>query len=169
MLQALNLKQWVDEHRDLLKPPIGNKLIWQDSDFLVMVVGGPNKRTDYHVDACEELFYQIEGDIVLKVIENNKSYDILIKEGDIFLLPPNIPHSPQRPANTVGLVVERRCKDTELDGFQWYCENCGEKLYEEFVHISDIETQLQTVFDRFFDTADNCTCKACGTVATRPL
>src|SRR5438132_11367432 len=105
-LTPFNLRAWVAEHRHLLKPPVGNQPIWSDGQFLVMVVGGPNARTDYHVNPGEELFFQIEGDIVLKVIEDGKPRDISLKEGDIFLLPASMPHSPQRPANTVGLVVE---------------------------------------------------------------
>ena len=69
-LAAFNLKRWIDEHRHLLKPPVGNALVFKDSNFQVMIVGGPNRRNDYHVDPGEELFYQIEGDIVLRVIED---------------------------------------------------------------------------------------------------
>ena len=113
-----------------MKPPVGNKCVYEDSDFIVMVVGGPNSRKDYHFDESEEFFYQVEGDITLKVIENDKPRDIPIRQGEIFLLPPHVPHSPQRPANTVGLVIERKRTPGELDGFQWYCEKCGAELSE---------------------------------------
>src|SRR3989338_488997 len=121
-LAAFNLKSWIDEHRHLLKPPVGNVLVFKDSNFQVMIVGGPNRRNDYHIDAGEELFYQIEGDIVLKVIEDGKRRDIPIREGDMLLLPPFVPHSPQRPAGTVGMVVERERLPEEEDRFRWYCE-----------------------------------------------
>src|ERR1043166_2517075 len=104
--RPLNFKKWIDENRHLLKPPVNNKVVYHDSDFIIMVVGGPNSRKDYHYNEGEEFYYQLEGDIVLKIIENGKPVDIPIKEGDIFLLPPRTPHSPQRPANTVGLVME---------------------------------------------------------------
>lgn len=167
-LASINLKQWIDENRHWLQPPVGNKLVFEDAEFIVMVVGGPNARTDYHVDDGEELFYQVEGDIVLKVVENGVPRDLLIRQGEIFLLPPRVPHSPQRPVNTVGLVVERKRTEAELDGFQWYCEQCGNKLYEEFVHITNIVTQLPPIFDRFYSNDQNSTCKKCGTKMRRP-
>lgn len=167
-LASINLKQWIDENRQWLQPPVGNKLVFEDAEFIVMVVGGPNARKDYHVDDGEELFYQVEGDMVLKVVENGVPRDLPIRQGEIFLLPPRVPHSPQRPANTVGLVVERKRAEGELDGFQWYCEQCGNKLYEEFVHITDIVKQLPPIFDRFFKNDQNCTCKKCGSKMQRP-
>jgi 3-hydroxyanthranilate 3,4-dioxygenase len=127
-----------------------------------MVVGGPNSRTDFHIDESEEFFYQLEGDINLRIIEDGKPRDLPIREGDIFLLPPRVPHSPQRPAGTVGLVIERKRQPQELDGFAWYCPQCDTKLYEEFLHVSNIVTQLPPVFDRFYGNAEHCTCKKCG-------
>lgn len=161
-LAAFNFKQWIEEHRHLLKPPVGNKCVWEDAEFIVMVVGGPNKRKDYHVDEAEEFFYQLEGDISLKVIEDGKFCEIPIREGDIFLLPPRIPHSPQRPANTVGLVIERKRREGELDGFQWYCDQCQNKLYEEFFPLKNIVTQLPPLFEKFYKNEAYCTCQKCG-------
>jgi 3-hydroxyanthranilate 3,4-dioxygenase len=160
-LSPINFKKWIDENRHLLKPPVGNKLIWEDREFIVMVIGGPNSRTDYHVNGGEEFFYQVEGDIVLKVIDNGRPVDVPIKEGEIFLLPPNTPHSPRRPANTVGLVIERRRQEGELDGFIWLCENCGSKLYEEFFQLTNIATQFPPIFERFY-SSEASTCKNCG-------
>ncbi|PKL79301.1 MAG: 3-hydroxyanthranilate 3,4-dioxygenase [Candidatus Melainabacteria bacterium HGW-Melainabacteria-1] len=162
IVPPIDFKAWIEEHRHLLKPPVGNQVIYQDTEFMIMVVGGPNARTDYHVDESEEFFYQIEGDIVLKLIDEGKPVDVPIREGQIFLLPAKVPHSPRRPANTVGLVIERNRKPQELDGFQWYCEACGHKLYEEFLPISDIVAQLPPIFDRFYSNPDNLACKACG-------
>ena len=167
-LVPINFKQWIDEHRHLLKPPVGNKLVYEDSEFIIMVVGGPNARKDYHYDEGEEFFYQIEGDITLKIVEDGVPRVVPIKQGEIFLLPPRIPHSPQRPAGTVGLVIERKRDDKELDGFQWYCEKCGAKMYEEFQQITNIVTQLPPIFDRFYGSEDHCVCKQCGTKMLRP-
>ena len=163
LLPPINFKSWIDEHRHLLKPPVGNQVVYEDSEIIVMVVGGPNGRKDYHYDESEEFFYQLEGDITVKVIDNGKPRDIRIREGDIFLLPPGVPHSPQRPANTVGLVVERRRDTEELDGFMWFCEKCGTKLDEEFVVVTNLVTQLPPIFNRFFNSAERSTCKKCGT------
>jgi len=164
-----NFKTWIDEHRHLLIPPVGNVQVWEDSEFIVMVVGGPNSRKDYHYNEGEEFFYQLEGDIVVKIIDDGKPRDIHINEGDIFLLPPRVPHSPQRGPNTVGLVIERKRETKELDGFQWYCENCGEKLYEEFEYVTDIVKQLPPIFERFYDDPEHTTCKNCGTHMEKPV
>jgi 3-hydroxyanthranilate 3,4-dioxygenase len=163
LLPPINFRQWIEDNRQLLKPPVGNRQIWQDTEFLVTVVGGPNSRTDYHIDEGEEFFYQLEGDITLRVMEDGTRRDIPIRAGEIFLLPPRVPHSPQRPPNTVGLVLERRRAPHELDGFVWFCEQCGAKLYQEFFHLTNIVTQLPPVFERFYADESNRTCKNCGT------
>lgn len=170
-LSTFNLKQWIDEHRHVLKPPVGNEQLWKEDhpEFIIMVVGGPNARKDFHVDEGEEFFYQIEGNIVVRIVEDGKIRDVQINEGDVFLLPANVPHSPQRGPNTVGLVVERKRVEGELDGFQWYCENCGNKLYEKFIQMTDITTQLKPVMDAFWADEDARTCKVCGTVMQPPV
>ena len=164
-----NLKKWIDEHRDLLKPPVGNQCIYKDAEnFIVMVVGGPNSRKDYHYNESEELYYQVEGNIVLKIIDDGAPKDIPINEGDMFLLPPKTPHSPQRGPNTVGLVIEK-VRATEEDGFLWYCENCGNKLYEEYKVITDIVTQLPPVMEAFYKDEHKRTCSKCGAVMAPPV
>lgn len=162
MLTAFNFKKWIDENRHLLKPPVGNKVVWKDREFIVMVVGGPNARTDFHVNQSEEFFYQLEGNMVLKVLDTDKKIkDVSITAGDIFLLPPNTPHSPQREAGSIGLVIERRRRDQEIDGLQWYCEKCNSKLYEEFFKLTNIETQFPEVFERYYNSP-HVNCKTCG-------
>jgi 3-hydroxyanthranilate 3,4-dioxygenase len=164
-----NFKTWIDEHRHLLKPPVGNQQVFKaNDDFIVMVVGGPNSRKDYHYNETEEFFYQLEGDITLKVVDEGKHKDISIKEGEIFLLPPRVPHSPRRPAGTIGLVMEVYRKHGQKDGFQWYCENCGHMLYEEYALISDIVAQLPPIMHRFFENTEHRTCKKCGTIMQKP-
>lgn len=167
--RPFNFKKWIDENRHLLKPPIGNQQVYKgNEDFIVMVVGGPNSRKDYHYNETEEFYYQVEGNIVLKIIENGQPVDIPINEGEIFLLPPKVPHSPQRTANSVGLVMETYRKEGQKDGFLWFCENCGNKLYEEYAHISDIVKQLPPIMENFFDSMEHRTCNNCGTVMEKP-
>jgi 3-hydroxyanthranilate 3,4-dioxygenase len=167
--RPINFKKWIDEHRHLLKPPVGNKVVYKENDdFIVMVVGGPNSRKDYHFNEGEELFYQIEGDIIVKIIEDGKPVDIEVKQDEMFLLPPRTPHSPRRPANTVGLVIERYRTQTEDDGFMWYCESCGTKLYEEKFVLTDITTQLPVVMEKFYNSLELRTCKNCGEVFEAP-
>ena len=168
-LRAFNFQRWIDENRHLLKPPVGNKRVFADGDFIIMVVGGPNSRKDFHVDPGQELFYQLEGDMVLKTRQEDKTVDVPIRAGDIFLLPANVPHSPQRPANTVGLVIERQRRADEQDGFQWYCDNCGNLLFEQFFELTDIEKQFPPVFEKFYGSREARTCSRCGTAMERPV
>lgn len=168
MLPApLNLQRWIDEHRHLLKPPVGNKCI-VDGDFIIMIVGGPNSRSDYHHDEGPEFFHQLEGEMVLKIQEDGKARDIPIRAGEVFYLPPNVPHSPQRGANSIGLVIERRRLGHEKDGLSWYCQQCNTKLYEEFFTLDSIESDFPPVFERFHGSLDARTCSHCGTVHPLP-
>ena len=167
--RPFNFKKWIEEHRHLLKPPVGNAQVFKDNkDFIVMVVGGPNSRKDFHYNEGEEFFYQLEGDMNVRIIEDGKPIDVPIKEGEIFLLPGKTPHLPQRPANAIGLVIERYRRDGELDGFLWFCENCGAKLYEEYLEVTDIVKQLPVVMNNFYASPDKRTCKNCGTVMEPP-
>lgn len=163
ILPPINFQKWIEEHRHLLRPPVGNQVVYTDSNFIVMVVGGPNKRTDYHVNTGEEFFYQLEGNILLRLRdEKGKLQEVPMKAGDIFLLPPLVPHSPQRSEGSVGLVIETKRKADELDGFQWYCPQCEKKLYEEFLHISDIVRQLPEVFARYESKIEHKICPSCS-------
>lgn len=164
----VNFKTWIEENRHLLKPPVGNKVVWKDGDFIVMVVGGPNSRKDYHYNETPEFFYQIEGDIVLKVIDEGVPKDIHIKEGEIFLLPPKIPHSPQRGANTVGLVIEYPREQGVQDALLWFCESCTTKLYAENFTLDNIETDMPGIFDKYYGNEDKRTCPNCSHIMQPP-
>ena len=168
MLPPIDFKDWINRNRNLLKPPVCNKVVYEDTEFIIMVVGGPNTRKDFHVDEGEEFFYQIEGDMVLNIFKNNKIENIRIKEGNIFLLPPRVPHSPQRFENTVGLVIERKRRDNELDGFQWYCDSCNNLLYEKFFKLENIETQLPIIFEKFWSNDEARTCNNCKEYLEKP-
>ncbi len=163
-MKVLNFQHWIDEHRELLKPPVGNKVVYPEGDFIVMVVGGPNVRSDYHYDEGPEFFYQIEGEMVLKTMQDGRPVDYPIRAGEIFLLPPKVPHSPQRLSESVGLVIERKRLPEEQDGLMWFCENCNALLYEEYFKLTDIENQFPPVFDRFYASEEHRTCEHCGTV-----
>lgn len=168
-LTTFNFLQWIEDHRERLRPPVCNQVVFQDSEFIVMVVGGPNTRTDYHWDPGEELFYQIEGDMLLKTVQDGRIVDVPIREGEMLLLPAEVPHSPQRFADTAGLVIERKRRQDEEDGFMWFCDGCGYKLYEEYLHVSDIVSQLPPVFERFYSDPDHLRCDACGQVMASPV
>lgn len=163
----INLQAWIDEHRHLLKPPVGNKCI-HNEDFIVMVVGGPNQRTDYHWDGGPEWFMQLEGEMVLRIQEDGKVRDIPIKAGESFYLPPRVPHSPQRMAGGIGLVIERKRLPHEQDGLLWYCERCNTKLFEEFFTLRDVEQDFPPIFDRFYRSHEHRTCRACGHLNPAP-
>ena len=97
-LKAFNFQQWIEENKEKFKPPVGNAQVWEDGEMMVTVVGGPNQRRDYHDDPTEEFFYQLKGDIFLRLMETpgKPPLEFPIKEGEIFLLPKHMRHSPQR-------------------------------------------------------------------------
>lgn len=168
LTRPFNFKKWIDENRHLLKPPVNNKVVYKDAEFIVMVVGGPNSRKDYHYNESEEFFYQLEGDVIVQIQENGKAVEVPIKEGDIFLLPPKVPHNPRRFANTIGLVMERRRHPNEKDGLLWFCEKCNNKIHEVYFTLNDIQHQFQAEFKTFYENKDLRTCKSCGTVMDPP-
>lgn len=166
--RPFNFKKWIDDNRHLLKPPVNNKVVYKDAEFIVMVVGGPNSRKDYHYNESEEFFYQLEGDIVVTIQEDGKAVQVPIKEGDIFLLPPKVPHNPIRFKNTIGLVMERKRREGEMDGLMWFCEKCNHKLFEEKFILNDIASQFQGVFEKFYTSKDLRTCKTCRHIMEPP-
>lgn len=168
MRAPFSFQKWIEENRADLKPPVGNKKVFEDGDFIIMAVGGPNTRKDYHDDPGEEFFFQVEGDMVLRIMENGKPRDVEIKQGEMFLLPPHVYHSPQRKENTVGLVVERKRQEGELDGFLWFCDKCHNKLHEVKVQMRDIVKDLPPLFDAFWNSDYNRACKACGHIMPLP-
>jgi 3-hydroxyanthranilate 3,4-dioxygenase len=160
----INLLRWIEEHKDQLKPPVGNAQIYADSDFMVTVVGGPNQRTDYHDDPCEEFFYQLKGDMVLRTWQNGGPVDVPIREGEILLLPPHVRHSPQRPVpGSVGLVIERTRPLGQVDAFEWYCPRCSARLHRSELQLVSIVEDLPPAFAQFYNSVDARTC-ACGYV-----
>lgn len=166
--RPFNFKKWIEENRHLLKPPVNNKVVYKDTEFTVMVVGGPNSRKDYHYNESEEFFYQLEGDIKVQIQEDGKAVEVDIREGDIFLLPPRVPHNPVRFANTIGLVMERRRRPDEKDGLLWFCEKCNHKLYEEYFQLTDITKQFQLIFAKFYNSETLRTCSECGYIMQPP-
>lgn len=169
LVQPINFTKWIEEHRHLLKPPVGNKQVWDNGEYIVMVVGGPNNRKDYHYNETPEFFYQLEGNMILKIIdEAGKMQAVKINEGDIYLLPAKVPHSPQRSKNTVGLVIEYPRSKEMLDALEWYCENCGNQLYRETFTLENIEKDMPVIFDKYYSDIKKCTCNNCGTVMQPP-
>ncbi len=164
----IKFNKWIKVNRHLLKPPVGNQVVYENTDFTIMVVGGPNSRKDYHVDPIEEFFYQLEGDMLLKIMDKGQRVDVPIKEGEIFLLPKNVPHSPQRFENTVGLVVEYKRNEGDLDAFQWYCDACDTLLHEVTLDLEDIVAQLPPLFEKYWSNMEARTCEKCGAVQEKP-
>ncbi len=161
-----NLQKWIDENRHLLKPPVGNKSLYPEgTDYIVQIVGGPNARKDYHYNETEELFYQLEGNIVVKTQQDGKMVEVPLSAGDMFLLPPNIPHSPNRGANSIGLVIERvRAGKGFTDGLLWFCEQCNHKLHETYFELNDIEKDFLPRFKEYYNSEELRTCRNCGHV-----
>lgn len=164
MKAPFNLQQWIAENKHLLKPPVANKNLYPEgSDYIVMIVGGPNARKDYHYNETEELFYQLEGEIVVKTQQEGKAVDVKLKAGDMFLLPPKVPHSPGRTEGSVGLVIERvRAGKGFTDGLLWFCEKCNTKLHEAYFELHDIEKDFLPHFKNYYASEELRTCKSCG-------
>lgn len=165
ILAPFNLNKWIEENRQLLKPPVGNKNLYFDAkDFIVMIVGGPNSRKDYHYNETEELFFQIEGDISVKTQQGGKMVEVKIKQGEMFLLPARVPHSPIRPAGSIGLVVEQKRKPHHKDGLMWFSEKENALLYEEYFHLNNIEKDFLPIFKKFYQSEKLRTCPISGEV-----
>lgn len=163
--RPFNIKAWIEDHRHELKPPVGNRNLYQDAgDYIVMVVAGPNARKDFHYNETEELFYQLEGDIVVRIQEDGLPVDIPIREGEMFLLPARVPHSPIRPEGSIGLVVELKREEKNTDGLLWFCENCNTKLHESYFHLNNIEDDFIPRFKEFYASQKMRTCPKCGSV-----
>ena len=160
-----NLFKWIEENRHLLKPPVGNKNLYVDAgDYIVMIVAGPNARKDYHYNETEELFFQLEGDILVKTQQNGKCVDVPIKAGEMFLLPAKIPHSPIRSANSIGLVIERKREPHHNDGLMWFSDKENALLYEEYFHLTNIEKDFLPVFKKFYNNEKLRTCPVSGEI-----
>ncbi|MEY2898804.1 MAG: hypothetical protein RL138_857 [Bacteroidota bacterium] len=166
MRAPFNLQKWIDENRHLLKPPVGNKNLYHESgDYIVMIVAGPNARKDYHYNETEELFYQLEGNITVKTQQDGKCVEVPIQAGEMFLLPARVPHSPGRSEGSIGLVIERVRKGTDMkDGLLWFCEKCNNKLHETYFPSDNIETDFLAKFKEYYGSEDLRTCKQCGHV-----
>ena len=163
-LEAFNLWQWVADNRAAFEPPVGNKVIWEDSQFTAMVVRGPNARRDFHVDPSDELFYMLRGDMVVEVVQDGKREDRVVREGEMLLVPAFTPHSPHRPADTWGLVVEIKRNPQQVESLLWFCERCNARLHEVTMHVADIEGELRAAIERFDGDLTLRTCGACGHV-----
>jgi len=157
--RPIQVARWYEENRALFGPPICNKLMHKDQ-MTVMFVGGPNTRTDFHLDLGSEFFYQIRGNMQLPTIQRGRRKVVDIKEGQVFLLPSRIPHSPQRPEEgALGLVIERARSSDELDGLRWYrdFDTCDEVLYERFFHCEDLGRDLVPVVKAYMASEENVT------------
>ena len=158
---AYSLNGWIDENRHQFKPPVGNRYLFDGKDFFVMIVGGPNARNDFHVTQSEEFFYQIKGDVVVTLMEDGKMRDVVIREGDVFAIPGGLPHSPQRPPDTIGMVIERRRPPGETEHLQFYCPDCLNLVYDKEFDCADIVEHFMRAMEEFWADAKLSTCK-CG-------
>jgi 3-hydroxyanthranilate 3,4-dioxygenase len=163
-LVAFGLWDWIGQHRAAFEPPVGNKVIWEDSQFTAMVVRGPNARRDFHVDPSDELFYMLRGSMVLEYVDGGRRHERVIREGEMLLVPALTPHSPHRPADTWGLVVEIRREPAQTESLLWFCARCDARLHEVTMHVADIETELRAAIERFDRSVELRTCRACGHV-----
>jgi 3-hydroxyanthranilate 3,4-dioxygenase len=163
-LIAFNLWQWIEEHQQAFEPPVGNKVIWEDSQFTAMIIRGPNARRDFHIDPSDEIFYMLKGDMVLEYIQEGKRQEQIIREGELLLVPAFTPHSPHRPPDTWGLVVEIKRTVDQTEALLWFCERCTAQLHAVTMHVAHIETELKAAIEQFDTTVELRTCHQCGYV-----
>jgi len=163
-LVSFNLWKWVDDNRHAFEPPVGNKVIWEDSQFTAMIIRGPNARWDFHVDPSDEIFYMLRGDMVLEYIQGGRRRDQVIREGELLLVPALTPHSPHRPADTWGLVVEVKRRPDQTESLLWYCDRCDAQLHAVTMHVADIEKELRAAIEHFDASPELRTCRTCGHV-----
>jgi 3-hydroxyanthranilate 3,4-dioxygenase len=160
-----NLDHWVDKFRDQLKPPVSNKLLFEEDGMIAQIIGGPNTRVDFHDDPVQEFFYQIKGDMILKVIDDGEIKSIRLNEGEVFMLPPHMRHSPQRPVpGSYGLVVESPRMAGMLDAFEWYCFECMACIHRIEVPVNNIVDDLPPLYEAFYVDDAARTCDSCGAV-----
>ncbi|WP_158734824.1 3-hydroxyanthranilate 3,4-dioxygenase [Alteribacillus sp. YIM 98480] len=161
--RSFNLMKTIEENKDLLKPPVNNKVMWEDSEFIAMILGGPNKRRDFHVDPSDEFFYQVKGNCYVECINEQGEREVVtVGEGEVFMLPSMVPHSPHRPANTYGIVLERKRGEGELEDFVWFCDECDHEMHRVTVQLSNIETQVKGAIEQFNGSEELRTCSNCG-------
>ena len=161
-MPPINILKWVEENKDQLKPPVGNKYLYDGEGFFVMVIGGPNARNDFHVTNSEEYFYQVKGDIVVRILEDGVIKDVPLREGETIFIPGGVPHSPTRPPDTIGVVVELRRPPGEKEHQQFYCGKCDQLVHDKKFDCADIVKHFaQSMEDFWADSALN-TCKNCG-------
>jgi 3-hydroxyanthranilate 3,4-dioxygenase len=163
-LVAFGLWNWIEEHRRAFEPPVGNKVIWEDSQFTAMVIRGPNARRDFHIDPSDEIFYMLKGDMTLEYLEGGRRRTAIIREGEMMLVPALTPHAPHRPAETWGLVVEVKRTPAQTESLVWLCERCDATLHEVTMRAADIEADLKRAIDHFDGSAGLRSCRACGHV-----
>ena len=165
MNAPIDFPRWLSEHAHLLKPPVGNAQLWGDTDFIVTIVGGPNRRTDFHDDPYEEFFWQFEGNAYLNVIENGRRARIELAQGTMLVLPPHVRHSPQRPEpGSRCLVIERQRPQGVMDAFEWYCPQCDALVHRVEVQLKSIVKDLPPLFEQFDASRERRTCRSCGNV-----
>jgi 3-hydroxyanthranilate 3,4-dioxygenase len=163
-LASFGLWRWIEDNRAAFEPPVGNKVIWEDSQFTAMVIRGPNARRDFHVDPSDEIFYMLKGDMVLEYLDNGRRANRVLREGEMFLVPALTPHSPHRPADTWGLVIEIKRAPAQTESLVWFCDRCDAKLHEVTMHVADIEKELKTAIEGFDTSVELRTCRSCGHV-----
>ena len=167
-LEPVHLMRWIEANRAHFAPPVANKEVFPESEFIYQIVRGPNARNDFHIDPGDEIFFQLQGDITVRC-RDGRLRDVRVREGEAMLVRAGTPHCPIRPAATWGLVVERKRRPDELDALAWFCEGCGAELYRETFACADIERELGPIIERFNASESRRTCRKCGRVLAVPV
>ncbi len=156
--RPVDLRRWITANAASFEPPVANKVVWRDGDLIFMIIGGPNARSDFHIDPYDEVFMQLNGAIRIDLMIDGRREEHWIREGEVMLVPANVPHSPLRPPDTWGVVIERPRGPDEFDALVWYCDDCGEEVSRVTFHLRDIETELAAAMRRYNEDQSMRTC-----------
>lgn len=160
-----NLMNWVNDHKDRLSPPVCNAAIFPDGNYIINMVGGGNQRTDFHDNPTEEIFYQLRGTAHLVIWDRGQFERIELKEGDIFLQPPHLIHSPQRPdPQGLCLLIELPRPQGKRDALLWYCAHCATEVWRAEKQLESLVDDLPIVYQQFYAIPEaERVCPNCGT------
>lgn len=164
----IHLLSWIEANLDSFAGPVSNRVVWPDADLIFMVIKGPNARTDFHIDPGDEIFMQLSGTIRVDLRTEQGVETRMLHQGEIMRVPAHVPHSPMRPAGSVGVVIERRRGPDEMDHLDWYCDVCDNRLHRATFNLADIETDLIAALRSFNSDEALRTCDVCGTVKAEP-
>lgn len=166
-LIPIDLKAAID---DVKATGQGRRVLWQDSESIAFLSSGRRGRKDFHIDPADEVTLQLTGvQHLVYLTPEGAQKEAVIRAGQMLLCPGGVPHSPRLEDDSWFIVFERKRRPGEQDRFRWFCDSCGELVYESSVEVGDYRADpVGQVYRTFFADDKLRTCKKCGTVVPQP-